>query len=836
LASTGTGRLTVTVNGGTSSQLSWGALPKTKAVANSPLASFTVVVTDVYGNIASDSRDVTVGIPSGILLKSGAINTVTASGGVATFSNFAVYASDGIYLKQFTLTATAGGVLPTAASGTITLDEKYTINFLVKDSVSAVALSGFTFTAKDASQQDVIATKTPSVNPFTEDLAYGAYSFSYVLDKYVTLVSERTVGVAADAADGIYDNIINWTEYMTTLTETTADYRVMSSFVYDETNESLSIRLWLERRGKIIVNNDINKLGSATVEAYEPNETALNMITLPGPGLGNDPLLYTTIAATYKTTVTGILSNSNPFGKALESGKTYFVKCKMYYGGLDGTTNTYEGGTTFTVTVTQKLSQEIISKIGVAPGQTLAGTLAGVSTDVAGVSAAVSTVSTAVGTVSTKVDTVSAQVTATGAKVDTVESKVGVIQSDVGALPAKVYSDLEKGVISEMLTRNTILREDDSVKIRYRTATGLAPTLTIYKPDGIVLSEYNGVKMKEISKTGIYEYEVTARDSWGIGDFTAVCSESTKKSTDSMVLTIKALYTAGAGVEESVDAVGEAVSKVYTRQKSMEGLLGTPTDVKSKNTILGKVNGLNTTMDSLNLTTVSADAKNARINAQNIYNEIESLTKGIADIKEQAAALKELSKQLEEMKLNLRKTSDGLSAEVTAASGGGTTTQALSTVSVGTTTITTAGGGGDTTIVSQYVTASPTAASPRYSAYGKNYAPGMYRTTVSVSEGAVSVADYDLNGIIVSTEKRLFDGQSSTVIGRIGKALEDLKARTAGAGTGTGTGAGSGGAKESDVKDLSNRLEELTALVSILSRMIETTTNKPIIEGWFEQS
>ncbi|MDD5227137.1 MAG: hypothetical protein PHV97_08170, partial [Candidatus Omnitrophica bacterium] len=211
----------------------------------------------------------------------------------------------------------------------------------------------------------------------------------------------------------------------------------------------------------------------------------------------------------------------------------------------------------------------------------------------------------------------------------------------------------------------------------------LAPVLTIVKPDGTILPDYSGVKMTEINKTGIYEYAVTAKDDWGIGDFTVECSEPTKGSKDSMVLTEKALYTAGAGVEESIDAVGEAVSKVYTRQKGIEGILGTANDKggRNANTIFAKVNGVTSKLDSYNLTSVSNDAREAKDNAENVYNEIKSLTSGMSDIKAQAAAVKQLSSQLDEMRANLTKASKSLlsasgtggGGEVTAVSGGSTT-------------------------------------------------------------------------------------------------------------------------------------------------------------------
>jgi hypothetical protein len=44
--------------------------------------------------------------------------------------------------------------------------------------------------------------------------------------------------------------------------------------------------------------------------------------------------------------------------------------------------------------------------------------------------------------------------------------------------------------------------------------------------------------MKEIGTTGIYEYDVTFSSSWGKGNFTVICSETTKGTLDALVLTV----------------------------------------------------------------------------------------------------------------------------------------------------------------------------------------------------------------------------------------------------------------------------------------------------------
>jgi len=753
ISSSVSSRFSVTVSGGSASQLFWDTQPVAMVVANAPWKPFVLSVADAYGNTSSSTSDITVtALGAGVHAGDGAVATVAASAGLATFNNYFVWCDS--YPGAVTLNASADGVTSSGPSDSVQVDQTYDIVLTVKDTVTATQLSGLSFKVLQTIGGTTTTVYGPITgnSPFILSLPYGKYTFMMTLDKYVDSSVEETVGVSADGGDGVYDNVVNWTRYMTTLTEATADYRVIPSFVYDEDNDDLYIRLWLERRGKLILNTSVNILGQAFVDVYDDATQAwLTTIDL------TPPLPSDTVNGTYVRTLSDVVASaSNGLGKKLVSGKTYFAKCRVYYGGLLGDGTLYEAGVTFTITNTQKVGNEIISKLGVPEGQTLGGMVADVQTNIAAVSTKVDTTSTAI---IAKVDTVSANVSSVGTKVDTVQATSGAILDSVATtLPAKIDAELAKGTLSEMLTRYTILREDDSVKIRYRTTTGLAPKLTIYKPDGTILPDYNGVTMDEISNTGIYEYEVTAKESWGTGDFTAEASEGTKGSKDSMVLTIKALYTPGAGVEESIDAVGEAVSKVYTRQKSVEGLLGGATDVKSSTTIFGKVNGLNSTIDSLNLTTVATDAKNARMNAQNVYNEMENLKKAAGDAQAQASSLKELSRQLSEMQANLRKTSLSLGS-VSAISG----TTASTTTIIGQT----AGGSG-------------------------------------TGAGLSGNAERDLGAI-----KR------------------DMAALKKGAKAPT--------LKEEDIKSLNNRVEELTALVKLLSKTMEATNNKPVVEGWFEQ-
>ncbi|MFH0986394.1 MAG: Ig-like domain-containing protein [Candidatus Omnitrophota bacterium] len=672
--------LNVRVAGGAATGLSWYTQPAAAAAENAVWKEFSIIVVDAYGNTSSSSADVTV-TPSRGVLSTGVSGMVAAQAGFATFYDFAVKdLEDG---EKITLNGTASGLTPTGASNEITISKKYSIILNVKDSVSQGGLNNLSLTITDSTTGQLVTVPTHNSpwtgnSPFKDNfkLPSGSYTLSLEREEYVGNSKDVMAGAVQDGLDGTYDGKISWDIYMTSIAESMADYKGIADFVYDEDTDTLNITQRLERRGQQKLSDGVNNLGTAIIEIYD-GVTRIGALSTTPDAQGN--YWYSIPQAT--TVVPNGPYVSTPFTTAFISGKAYFAKCRIFYGGLNGDTTSYGSGTTFSITVTQRLSREIINSIGVAPGGTaLAARIDSVAAGVAAVSAKVDTkgdeVIAKVDSVATQVAAVYTNVTAVGAKVDTVQGTVGAIQSDVSTtLPAKILANMEKGVMSEMLTRNTVLREDDEIKIRYRTASGLAPKLTVYTPEGTILDDYNAVKMTEINKTGIYEYAVTATGDWGAGEFTVECSEATKGSKDSMVLTVKALYTAGAGVQESVDAVGDAVTKVYMRQKGIEALLGTAKDTTQKSTIFAKVMGVTSKLDSLNLTNVSSDARDAKENAENVYNEIKGITENIGDVKAQSAALKQLSSQLEEMRANLTKASKSLGAvgaggEVTVPGGG----------------------------------------------------------------------------------------------------------------------------------------------------------------------
>ncbi|MDD5533485.1 MAG: hypothetical protein PHC52_11885, partial [Syntrophales bacterium] len=520
LTTTAQDRLGVIVAGGSAATLAWSTQPNTVAVANAPWKQFVVAVSDAYGNTASSDIDVTI-TPTGGTTIPGATDTVTAVAGLATFSNY--YVTCPGYPGYVTLIASGEGVTNSAACNTVTVDEKYTINVSVKDSVNATDLSEFTYSVTDAASGTMLIAETPSNSPFTlsglGSLGYGTYNFTFAKDLYVETTAEKVVDAEADGLDGTYDNAVSMTVYMTSIAESTADYRVLSSFVYDEEGEDLAIRLWLERRGKLIYNTATNKLGSgaytAKVEVYD--EAAgqwLDTVLLTAP----DPADL--VNGTYTKVIANVLSAGNEFGTPLTAGKTYFAKGTIYYGGFDGSANTYEAGTTFTITITQKLAQEIISKLGLADGETLSGKL-----------------STLESSIQTSESNIKTQVA--GVKSDTATIKTATqttLPSQISEATTDIKSKVEASMTAAILNRDTTVKQSDSITIQYRTYTGVTPVITVYGPNNV--ARILAAPMTEYA-AGLYGYTVMFPSSWALGDYSVVCSESTYGTIDAITITLR---------------------------------------------------------------------------------------------------------------------------------------------------------------------------------------------------------------------------------------------------------------------------------------------------------
>jgi len=593
--------LSVTVSSSTIAKLSWSTQPAVNVVTNAPWKAFVLAVADTYGNtLTTSTESVTIslsGATGDVAIDASATKTATASAGVATFNNFYVTGTGTTKLMA------SAGVYSSAASSTVTVAASYTVNITVKDSFSNATLTDVQLEVTKAGTT-VYSPSTSASGQFSLSLTYGTHIFKLRKEAYVDSDTESTTSTAADGTDGTYDNVITWTLSMTSVTEATADYKVMSSFIYDEVGEDLTIRLWLERRGILIVNSAMNILGNATVDVYDSTSAAwLTTITISPPAASD------TTTGTYTKTVENVLSASSSFGKALTTGKSYFAKCKISYGGTTGTRKTYEAGTTFTISVTEKLSREIIDKLGVAAGETLVGKIAEVKSETAKiVTATETTIPGKVAEVKTETAKIlTAAETTIPAKVD--EAKT--------ALTTEVVTSRK----SEILNRENTVRSGQPLTIRYRTYTGLSPTIDVY--DGSNVLKVSNAAMTEIGTTGIYEKTVTFESVWGRGDFSIVCSETTKGTMDAM--TISVLRT--------------DMEQVYGQVSS---ILGNTSGITGLRTVADSLNNQFAVIESVlskvgkNLVAQVKEAASSALGLESIFTQLANVAKQVKQISGEA--------------------------------------------------------------------------------------------------------------------------------------------------------------------------------------------------------
>ncbi|PIZ84382.1 MAG: hypothetical protein COX96_04135 [Candidatus Omnitrophica bacterium CG_4_10_14_0_2_um_filter_44_9] len=591
----------VIVNGGTADQLFWKTSPVAIAVANAPWNPFVVAITDIYGNTAPSSVPVTINLTGGNL-GAGCVNAVDALNGEAYFDNFT--ASAGAYPAYVSVAATAPGVTtdPPLSFGPVTLASAYNVTVIVKDSVSSSSLPQVALQVLQGAT--TIQTFPMGNPPFIFTLPYGAYTLSLDKEKYVQMNKDMVAGAEADfSSDGVLDNNITWTIYMTSLEEATADYQVKSTFVYDDVADKLTARLWLERRGKLIMNSadSINKLGDATLQIFDDTtDTWLNTMTIPRPEFTD----YT--KGLYRLDVTDVTKAGGQI--VLTPGRTYYVRAVVNYGGSDGTGHAYETGTTFTVTLSQSLASVTNQIAGVTSSIATMSTdiqaqVAGVKTTVASeVGAATQTLGTQIGTVKTETQKI---LTATET---TLPEQLKTVQTEMTTASK-----------SEILNRENVVLAGSTIVIRYRTYENAAPVITVYDP--LNVARIAGMPMAQGSP-GIYEYAVTFASTWPTGDYSIVCSEPSYGTMDAVTITVKTA---------DVESIASNVSAVL-------GSVTPVRDIKSK--VDAFVAAFNVIEDNIaraaeTLATVKAGSAEAAAAAEqmtSLYNNLKEMSSKIHEL------------------------------------------------------------------------------------------------------------------------------------------------------------------------------------------------------------
>ncbi|RKY36039.1 MAG: hypothetical protein DRP78_04635, partial [Candidatus Omnitrophota bacterium] len=580
--------LDIVVSGTVAAQLFWQDAPQETVAANAPLAAFSVSVSDCYGNTTSETSDVTISV-SGGTPGAVSVNTVTAVSGLATFTGFNVCCAS--YPGIVTLQAASLGLTSSAVSSNIIVEEQYTITLNIQDATNASALTEITL---DILQDGSSLTAYPVEcnSPYSFQLPFGTYSFNLRKALYVESTTEKVVGVTADAVDGSYDNAITWTMYMTSLAEATADYHVKESFVYDEDNDKLTARLWLERRGSLVLNDDTNKLGTASIQIYDDtNQEWLAISTFDAP----NPVDYTT--GMYFKEIENIIAEGGTY--TLTAGKTYFVRCKINYGGSEGSATTYEAGASLTITQGQSLTNvtQSIEEMSTA-----------IRSDVAGIRVLVQSQAEETRTAIEEVKDDILEVTGTTSLPDRIDSMRETILSDIASSQESVISsvqttigdEVKPHIRSKILNREKRVKQGATVVISYRTESGLSPAIDLYNSNN-VLRVSKGA-MTEIGSTGVYKYPVTFLSSWGTGEFTVVCSETTLGTADAYTITV---------VTADIEDVASQVSAVLGTTSGISDLEASSTALNTGISGLDtEISGLDTKLSDIKtkLDTISSGA------------------------------------------------------------------------------------------------------------------------------------------------------------------------------------------------------------------------------------
>ncbi|MCK5013393.1 MAG: Ig-like domain-containing protein, partial [Candidatus Omnitrophica bacterium] len=200
--------------------------------------------------------------------------------------------------------------------------------------------------------------------------------------------------------------------------------------------------------------------------------------------------------------------------------------------------------------------------------------------DVRGIGDAIGLIQTTVTTMDGKMDTVEDKIDAhedsqaafrstTVGTLSLLTGEVGAILEDTSTtlsdlIATQVTSELAKGVQSEIVTRSTTVETGSTIAIRFRTVTGLAPTLTVYDPSNV--TRIFNAAMAEVGTTGIYSKDVTFNAAWGLGDFTVLIQEPVNASIDSVMITVvQSLATGGTADSSSI-----TTDLIYSRLTNMD--------------------------------------------------------------------------------------------------------------------------------------------------------------------------------------------------------------------------------------------------------------------------
>jgi hypothetical protein len=172
----------------------------------------------------------------------------------------------------------------------------------------------------------------------------------------------------------------------------------------------------------------------------------------------------------------------------------------------------------------------------------------------------------------------------------------------------------EAAMKSEILNTESAVRTGDTLTIRYRTYSGLAPTIDVYNAANAL--EVNKGVMKEIGTTGVYEYDVTFDSSWGMGDYSILCSETTKGTLDALAISV---------ITTDLDQVASQVASILGTTAGLEDIADVAESMRSQfaviETVLSKM-----TKDIVNQVKEAASSVTA---FDSVFNQLSSISEQV---------------------------------------------------------------------------------------------------------------------------------------------------------------------------------------------------------------
>ncbi|MFA5795038.1 MAG: hypothetical protein WC980_08260 [Candidatus Brocadiia bacterium] len=437
----------------------------------------------------------------------------------------------------------------------------YYITFIILDDVTRLHLSALTI--KDMATG---TTEFPVSSPKTKGYPYGVYQTLIWKTGYLDVALDYWIA----------DSDKTFTLKMEG--SVVHGWDIMADFKYDPSSDDMHVTSWFMRDGLLMPEPD-----KVEIELYDETGTFVKKLESSTPRED------------------GVFS-IDWMDTGLESNTTYWAKVGLTYAG-----KTFTSALTYNINIPVKLQSLANAAANI---QNTANTI---QTNVEAISAtAVSTKETAED-IQRKVRTL-VILPETVDRLEEVSNTMREQLTDVRTtIRDEVKGVLKKGVLAEIVTRETVVKTGDTLSIKYRLSMkGLTPLITVYDPRlEIKISQ---AIMTEIStpqeESGLYEYPVKFDNAWGLGEFTIICEDLNTKATDSIVITV---------VQSNLDDVNRQATIIV-------GQTGQTKELSAKlDMINGDVQSVISTVSNIRSSTAEGKLDSA------VIGQINTEVRGVAD-------------------------------------------------------------------------------------------------------------------------------------------------------------------------------------------------------------